>query len=651
MILLAIGLVGGSGLPGLFFARRSTAGERIAALLLVLGSALGLFAAFGGIGKATSLALAWPVPSGALAIRVDGLSALFLVPLFLVAPLGAIYGLEYWPQSVHPGDARKLRLFYGLLTAGIALVLVARNAVLFLVGWETMALSAFFCITTEDERDDVRQSGYVYLVATRVGTLLLFAMFAVLHAASGSWDFAAPARPIPPSAATAVFVLALLGFGLKAGLMPLHVWLPGAHANAPSHVSALMSGVLIKTGVYGIARVSSFVERPPIAWGAALLVAGGVSGILGVAFAIGQHDLKRLLAYHSVENIGIITMGLGVATLGRAVGSAPLVALGVAGGLLHVWNHALFKALLFLSAGSVLHATGTREIDQLGGLARRMPRTAFAFLFGAIAICGLPPLNGFVSELLVYLGLSRTIGSARLWLLGAFGAPALALIGALAVACFVKAHGAVFLGQSRSSRTEHAHDPGSAMLGPMGVLGAACAFIGLVPAAVAPVLEGATSAWAPELAPSVAPLESLAPLHRVSVAGLSLLVLVAVCAAWQAKTTREPVTTSGPTWDCGYASPSPRMQYTASSFAQTLVGFFSWALRPEIHATSVRGMFPPAAEFHSHVPDTVLDRAVVPLSRGGASTLRWFRWVQHGNVHLYLVYILATVLVLALVSR
>jgi hydrogenase-4 component B len=650
-ILVAICLVGVSGIPGLFLPRRSAAGERIAGLLLILGSALGLGTSFGAMGKAMSLARDWQVPGGELAIRVDGLTALFLAPLFLVAPLGAVYGLEYWPQSDHPGDGKKLRLFYGWLTAGIALLLVAKNAVLFLVGWETMTLSAFFCITTEDGRDEVRQSGYVYLVATRIGTLLVFAMFAVLHAATGSWDFAAPAHPISSSAATAIFVLALLGFGLKAGLMPLHVWLPGAHANAPSHVSALMSGVLIKTGIYGIARVSSFFDPPPIAWGAVLLVVGAASGILGVAFAIGQHDLKRLLAYHSVENIGIITMGLGVALLGRAVGSPTLVSLGMAGSLLHVWNHALFKALLFLSAGSVLHATGTREIDQLGGVAAKMPRIASAFLFGAIAICGLPPLNGFVSELFVYLGLARTIGSARLWALGAFGAPALALIGALAVACFVKAHGAVFLGQARSPRTEHAHDPGAAMLSPIVVLGVGCATIGLLPIAVAPALESATSAWAPEVAAVVSPLELLAPLHLVSVAGLSLLVLVGVCAGWLARTTREPMTTSGPTWDCGYASPSHRMQYTASSFAQSLVGFFSWALRPEVHSASVRGLFPAAAEFRSHVPDTVLDRAVVPLSRGGARALRWFRWVQHGNVHLYLVYILATVLVLALVSR
>ena len=651
LVLVAIALLGISGFPGLVCGRRSAVGERVAALLVVVGSVLGLTIAFGALREEISVVRPWSVPGGELAIHVDPLAALFLIPLFVVAPLGSIYGLEYWPQRDHDDDGRKLRLFYGLLTAGIALLLVAGNAVLFLVGWETMALSAFFCITTDDTSDAVRQTGYVYLVATRIGTLLVFAVFAVLHAASGTWDFRAPSHPIASSAATAIFVLSLLGFGLKAGLMPLHVWLPGAHANAPSHVSALMSGVLIKTGIYGIARVVSFFEHPPISWGVTLLVAGAASGVLGVAFAIGQHDLKRLLAYHSVENIGIITMGLGVATLGRAVGSPPLVVLGLAGGLLHVWNHALFKALLFLSAGSVLHATGTREIDQLGGLARRMPRTAFAFVFGAIAICGLPPLNGFVSELLVYLGLLRAIGSAPLLGMGAIGAPSLALIGTLAVACFVKAYGAVFLGQARSERVAHAHDPGPTMLGPMAVLGLACVFIGLVPAAIAPVLESATRAWASDVASVAEPVGVLAPLQLLTVTAFSLLALTGAAAAVLARSTRKVHTASGPTWDCGYAAPSPRMQYTASSFAQTLVGFFSWALLPEIHAGTPEGLFPSPTRFHSDVPDTVLDKAILPLSRGAARALRWFRWVQHGNVHLYLVYILAALLVLAVVSR
>jgi hydrogenase-4 component B len=651
LILVAVALLGFSGFPGLLLGRSSALGERIAALLVTLGSIVGLVVAVTAMSVIVSFDGPWPVPGGELSIRVDGLSALFLVPLFVVAPLGSLYGLEYWPQRDHPDDGRKLRLFYGLLCAGIALLLVAGNAILFLVGWETMALAAFFCITTEDGDEKVRQSGYVYLVATRIGTLLVFAMFAVLHGATGSWAFAAPLQPIASSAATAVFVLALVGFGLKAGLMPLHVWLPGAHANAPSHVSAVMSGVLIKTGIYGIARVCSFFPQPPLGWGVVLLAAGALSGVLGVAFAIGQHDLKRLLAYHSVENIGIITMGLGVAMLGRTIGSPALVVLGLAGGLLHVWNHALFKALLFLSAGSVVHATGTREMDQLGGLARRMPRTAFAFLFGAVAICGLPPLNGFVSELMVYLGLLHSMSSDRLWFAGAIGTPALALIGALALACFVKAHGAVFLGQARSERVARAHDPGLAMLAPMAGLGLACGFIGLLPAALAPVLRCATTAWAPDLAAVAGSVEDLAPLRILTPVSAALVALALAGVAAVARTSKTPDVRRGPTWDCGYAAPSARMQYTSSSFASTLVDFFSWALRPDVHAAAPEGLFPAPAEFHSHVPDTVLDRVVLPGSRGAARILRWFRWVQHGHVHLYIVYVLAALVVLLLVSR
>jgi formate hydrogenlyase subunit 3/multisubunit Na+/H+ antiporter MnhD subunit len=274
--------------------------------------------------------------------------------------------------------------------------------------------------------------------------------------------------------------------------MPLHVWLPGAHAIAPSHVSALMSGVLIKMGIYGLVRTFSLFPNPPLWWGQLVLLMGAISGVLGVAFAIGQHDFKRLLAYHSVENIGIICMGLGLALLGRSLGSGALVALGLGGALLHTWNHGLFKGLLFLSAGSVLHAAHTREIDELGGLAKRMPWTSFAFLVGSVAICGLPPLNGFVSELLVYLGLFEVARLPRgvLWLVGAIGAPTLALIGALALACFVKVFGAMFLGEPRWAVRSHwtgsmvgCADPGSRgdrlgtgaglVAGPAGHLGAA----------------------------------------------------------------------------------------------------------------------------------------------------------------------------------
>ena len=363
--------------------------------------------------------------------------------------------------------------------------------------------------------------------------------------------------------------------------MPLHVWLPGAHANAPSHVSAIMSGVILKMGIYGLVRVLSLLPTPPLAWGYVVLGLGVVSGVLGVAFAVGQHDLKRLLAYHSIENIGIIVIGLGLALIGRTLHRSDWIVLGLGGALLHVWNHALFKSLLFFSAGSVVHATGTREIDRLGGLAKMMPRTSLGFLVGAIAICGLPPLNGFVSELFIYLGLFGTlgIGAGAACPVAAFAAPALSLIGALAVACFVKVFGAVFLGSARSEHARHAHESPWSMIGPMGVLMAGCGFIGLFPSLIAPVLGRAITAWSPETTDAGSRLATLAPLGWIGGMGLLLLLLLGLgCVVLRQRLGAGELAT-GITWSCGYAAPTARMQYTASSFAQMLVGLFGWALQ------------------------------------------------------------------------
>jgi hydrogenase-4 component B len=650
LVATAVVLVGMSGLPGMFLGREGAAGERVATALLVGGSGCGIAGALLAASAASSMGtdLPWSVPGGAFSVSIDGISAMFLIQIFALSALGAIYGLEYWRQVDHPRDGRKLRLSYGLMTAGMATLVVARNSVLFLAGWEVMALAAFFAVTTEDQLPAVRQVGYVYLIATRLGTLCLFAMFALLHAATGTFDFIAP--PARAGLSTAIFVLGLMGFGLKAGIMPLHVWLPGAHANAPSHVSALMSGVLIKMGVYGVVRVCSLFPNPPLWWGGLILALGVISGILGVAFAIAQHDLKRLLAYHSVENIGIIWMGVGVAVIGRSLGRVDLVALGLAGALLHVWNHGLFKALLFLSAGSVLHATDSRQIDQLGGLLKPMPWTGLAFLFGAVAICGLPPLNGFVSELLIYLGLFRVVtGSGdRVWLAGAFAAPALALVGALAIACFVKVFGVAFLGQARTARARMAHESGRLMLFPMAALAGGCLLIGMGPSLVAPLLDGAVSAWAPEWAGGRTPLAQLAPLGAVTMVAVALLAVLAISGAALRARVRGAVAGSVGTWDCGYAEPGTTMQYSSSSFAETLVRMFSWALWPDERAPTISGMFPRRASFHSDVPDVVLDRVVRPAARGVGRVFWWLRWLQRGSINVYLLYILITLVLLLL---
>jgi len=632
-----------SGLPGLFSSRNGRAGERMACSLIAVAGIAGVSAAVLAFVAPSpeGISQRWAVPGGALQVRVDGLSAMFLGQIFFISILGAIYGLGYWPQAAHRENGRKLRLFYGLLTAGIGLLIIAGNSVLFLVGWEVMALAAFLTVTTEDEKPEVRQAGYLYLCTTRAGTLCLFALFALLFGATGRMDFDTHGVDARGPVGTAIFLLALSGFGLKAGLMPLHIWLPPAHASAPTHVSALMSGVLIKTGIYALARVAAGFEHPPLWWGGMLLSLGTASAVLGVAFAIGQHDVKRLLAYHSVENIGIMCMGLGLALIGRASGHPDLVLLGLAGALLHVWNHGLFKALLFLGAGSVIHGTGTREMDRLGGLLKRMPGTALLFLVGAVAICGLPPLNGFVSELLVYLGLYRGAAArdGRWWIATSFAAPALALVGALALACFAKAFGAIFLGEPRSEDADLAHEAPRTMLGPMIALAACCVLIGLAPALVAPALDSAAAAWGVST-----PLTAAAPLGKITLAAVLLLAALGFTAA--ALVSRIRGSRAAPTWDCGYAAPTARMQYTSSSFAQMLVGLFAFALRPREQAPRLMGPFPAAATYHGEVPDAVLDRILLPFVRATANAFESLRFIQRGNVQAYLGYILLTLVLL-----
>ena len=327
LVIFGIGCHALSGVPGLFCKRDSDAGQKLAVALALIGSVVGMTGALASLWRPV-------VPTSVIAL--DGLSVIFLLPIFLIPALGGIYGLGYWKQAEHSGNGQKLRLFYGLVTAALAGVTIAANSILFLVAWEIMALSAFFLITTEDEELAVREVGWVYLVATHTATLFLFALFAIMRNVTGSFALIALPGGLAPGIATAIFLLAVIGFGFKAGLMPLHMWLPGAHAMAPSHVSALMSGVLIKIGIYGLVRVGSLLPHPLLWWGGLLLVLGVISGVLGVVFALGQHDLKRLLAYHSIENIGIIVMGLGLAMLGRTLQRADLVALGLAGALLHV---------------------------------------------------------------------------------------------------------------------------------------------------------------------------------------------------------------------------------------------------------------------------------------------------------------------------
>jgi hydrogenase-4 component B len=654
LLLVAVAVMAVSGLASLCVSRSARWATILGAGGATIGSAIGLAFSLTAMwrGELLVLRLPWSVPYGEFVIRVDALSAFFLIPIFGVSALSAIYGAEYLSAYRDRKSLGASWLFYGLLVASMAAVVVAANGVLFLVVWEVMSLSSYFLVTFEDENESVRDAGWTYLVATHLGTAFLLVLFILLGERSGSLNFDGFVAAAGPRVTHAglLFLLAVVGFGTKAGFMPFHVWLPEAHPAAPSHVSAVMSGVMIKTGIYGLVRTLTFLG-PPAAWWAFVLIGIGLtSGVLGVLFALAQHDLKRLLAYHSVENIGIIALGLGVGLLGASCHSPALMVLGFGGGLLHVLNHALFKGLLFLGAGSVLHGTGTREIDVLGGLLKRMPWTGAAFLVGAAAICGLPPLNGFISEFLIYLGAFRAQTSlatgAAVPALGVVAA--LALIGGLAIACFTKAFGIVFLGEPRTDHARHAHEAGWAMRLPMVALATGCVLIGLfapaVVRALAPVVASVTAL--PLDAVRDAMGEAIRPLTAVQLGAVALICVTALVSGLRHWLLRGRRVETSVTWDCGYARPSARMQYTASSFAQPLTSLFGLVLRTREALAAPSGYSPRSASLTTETPDVchvALYRPLFSAIRRGASRLRW---LQYGHVQLYVLYIAVTLLVL-----
>jgi hydrogenase-4 component B len=432
-----------------------------------------------------------------------------------------------------------------------------------------------------------------------------------------------------------LFWLLLLGFGVKGGLFPLHVWLPSAHANAPSHVSAILSAVAIKMGIYGLVRFSGWLPLPAAA-GWVVIGLGTISAVLGIAFALAQNDIKRLLAYCSVENIGVIVIGLGAAMLGVAQGDAPWGRLALAGALLHVWNHGLFKALLFFGAGSVLHATGTREMSKLGGLWRAMPWTAGLFAFGAVAISALPPLNGFVSEWLIYLGLfDAVIGRGPAAWAAMLAAILLGVTGALALATFVKAGAVVFLGAPRTKAAAQAHESGRLMRGPMLGLAGICAAIGFAPVLFWPAVARAAGTWHPAWAGTDVPV----PLGTLGPVQVGLAAAFVAAAVWLWRTAHAGGLRRALTWDCGYAFPTARMQYSGGSFAAIAAGWFFWVLRPERAVRRPRGSFPLHGSRMERVPETVLEWVIEPV---GAVILRVstaVRRLQHGRLQFYLAYV------------
>jgi formate hydrogenlyase subunit 3/multisubunit Na+/H+ antiporter MnhD subunit len=648
-LLASLVLLVASGLAALLTARRPALSAAVGAWGAMAGCLAGLVAAAPAFGGRAVFEIHRPWMSalgGAFHLAMDDLSGFFLVPAFLICGVAALFGWRYLAPAREGARVGGAWLFYNLLVAAIALVLTARNALLFLVAWEVMALASFFLVVHEHGEAEVRRAGRVYLIATHLGTAFLTAFMLLMARSAGSLEFADwrhAGAGLPAAASAVLFACALIGFGTKAGFMPLHVWLPEAHPAAPSHVSAVMSAVMIKTGLYGLLRLLPCLGPPAAWWGWVFVGVGLSSGVLGIVFALAQRDLKRLLAYSSVENVGIVALGIGVGLLGLHH-ERPLVAvLGFAGALLHIVNHALFKALLFLGAGAACQAAHTRQLDALGGLLRRMPVTGPCVLIGATAICGLPPLNGFPGEFLIYaagfLGL-QTAGPSGAALLLAVVA-GLAMIGGLALACFAKLFGIVFLGEPRVTGADGSREVDRPMRVALVVLAACCGGLGValpaMLAALRPAVAAVTGLAPGRVAELTAPF--LPACHGVAaMAGLVVAAALALVLLRRrllaGREVRQAVT-----WDCGYARPTARMQYTASSFAQPLVDLFSLVLRSRRTSHMAPGLFPASASLETETRDVFSERVYTP---GFRLVDRWtslLKWLQSGRVQLYILYI------------
>jgi formate hydrogenlyase subunit 3/multisubunit Na+/H+ antiporter MnhD subunit len=590
--------------------------------------------------------------------RLDALSAFFLAVVNLGAAAASLFALGY---GRHEDAPRRVLPFYPAFLAGMSIVVLADDAFTFLVSWEFMSLSSWALVMAHHRVGDNIRAGYVYLIMASFGTLALLLTFGLLAGVDGGYAFADIRGAHPSSAvAASILILALIGAGSKAGLVPLHVWLPLAHPAAPSHVSALMSGVMTKVAVYGFVRiVFDLIGTPAWWWSMVVLALGGITAVMGVLYALMQHDLKRLLAYHTVENIGIIFIGLGLALAFKAHGMAWAAALALTAGLLHVFNHSVFKSLLFFGAGAVLTSTGERDMEHLGGLIHRMPQTAFAFLVGCAAISALPPLNGFVSEWLTFQAilLSPQLPSWGLKLLVPAVGALLALSAALAAACFVKAFGVTFLGRARTPEAERARETDRFSLAAMFFFAALCLVAGILPGffidALAPVVEGLVGDRMPVQGSvdwlSIVPIAE----SRSSYNGLlvfTFMVLSGALAAWAIHRLASDKLRRAPPWDCGYPDANPATQYTASSFAQPIRRVFGTVV---FHAREHVEIPPPGdgrpARLTVELHDLVWDVLYAPIAVGIGFAADRLNHLQFLTIRQFLSLVFAALVLLLLV--
>lgn len=634
----------------------------------ILGSILGLVSA--------SLVLIWNLsfsfvfdsfpPLLSISFSVDRLSAFFIFVISLISLVASVYALGYVKHFYTKYNIGTLGFFYDLFLAGMLMVVSAHNAIFFLVVWEIMSLSSFFLVIYENKEKSNLRAGYLYFIMTHIGTAFIILSFLLLYRSTGSFDFQVMKEnvgAISPLVKNLIFILALIGFGTKAGIIPVHIWLPRAHSAAPTHVSALMSGVMIKTGIYMFIRVfMDILSGIPVWWGVVVLIIGATSSLLGVLYALTEHDIKRLLAYHSIENIGIILLGLGSSLIFWAADMKSFAVLGLVAALFHTLNHAIFKALLFMGAGSVIAQTHTRNMEEYGGLIKYMPQTAFFFLVGAMAISALPPFNGFFSEWATFQSLFygiRTLSVSVQWVF-ILGAASLAFTGGLAAACFVKAFGATFLARPRSEEAKHAHESSLTLRIAMAVLAMQTLVIGFfagpITAILAKVAGGLNifQSVEPAFASSLTDFRLQDGFASVSTPFILLSLVLVIFVTFfivrilggkrKIKIAR--------TWDCG-TTLGPRMEITATGFSRSIITVFRGILRPtkqtEVgYIDEEMKYFTKSNTVKLGITDIYVGYFYKPMQDMVAKMSAYVRKIQLGNLNVYILYIFLTLIVLLL---
>ena len=606
------------------------------------------------------------IPFLSIDMRIDNLAAFFLLALSVLVCCVSVYSIGYLSHYIGKRNLGLFNFLYASFILSMVFVFTSANAVFFYISWEMMSVLSYFLVIFESEREENRQAGILYIIMTHIATAFLLAGFMIIYSYTKSFDLSASSAAIPESAKNVLFFLFLIGFGTKAGVIPLHIWLPYAHPAAPSNVSALMSGIMIKTAIYGLIRfLLCYLGVEHIWWGTVILCIGIVSAVLGVAYALMEHDIKKLLAFHSVENIGIILVGLGVCFIASAQNNAFLGTLALMASLLHTFNHTLFKGGLFLGAGAIQVGTHTKNVEELGGLIKKMPVTALFVLCFSLAISAIVPFNGFISEWLTYqsLFLSIAAGQAGLNILSILSVAALGLTGALAVACFVKLFGISFLGLPRSDHALNAKEVPVTMNIGMGILAALCLVMGLFPLvflrfADAVVLGVTGSSVFGQLRGGFLlayyPLKIAENSISPSAVLIALIIMVLIALLTLRLVGGKYIERKYGTWDCGFEALNSRMQYTATGFSKPIKIVFRVLFRPT-RKTKVAGdlLYHPESITYETAYESIFEKYFyLPFYKkirtfSGRVKFR----VQTGNTNSYLIYIFAAVLILMAYNR